>query len=107
MKAARWFVPPWLREHIRKKARREALRRRDGDNCWQCGQPMRFGAPHNVGKAATIEHRVPKAHGGTDDLENLVLCHVGCNRHLGANSAQQKERMRLRKVEAHPGSGLG
>jgi 5-methylcytosine-specific restriction endonuclease McrA len=60
---------------------------------------MRFGPPFNVGKAATIEHKVPRCQNGTDDLDNLVLCHVGCNRHLGANSPEQKERMRLRRAQ--------
>ena len=59
---------------------------------------MSFGPPFNVGKAASIEHKVPQSLNGTDDLDNLVLCHVGCNRHLGANPPEQKERMRLRRA---------
>jgi 5-methylcytosine-specific restriction endonuclease McrA len=56
---------------------------------------MRFGPPHNRGKAATIEHLTPRCDSGTDELDNLVLCHVGCNRHLGTFSREQKERMRI------------
>lgn len=56
---------------------------------------MRFGPPYNRGKAATIEHVMPLASGGTSALSNLRLCHVGCNRHLGAHDPAQKERMRL------------
>ena len=93
---ARRFLPRWLRRHLDKKAAREQLLRRDGNACWRCGNPMRFGEPFNAGKAATIEHRIPKALGGSDELDNLVLCHVGCNRHLGARTPEQKERMRLR-----------
>ncbi|HEU4499642.1 MAG TPA: HNH endonuclease signature motif containing protein, partial [Sphingomicrobium sp.] len=84
------FLPHWLRRHLERKAARDAVRQRDGDNCWQCHRPMRFGPPFNVGKAATIEHRLALAHGGTWDLDNLVLCHLGCNRHLGANPPEQK-----------------
>jgi hypothetical protein len=56
---------------------------------------MRFGRPYNVGKAATLEQWNPKALGGTKALDNLRLCLVGCNRHLSANTPEQKERMRL------------
>ena len=99
MAKQKWKSLPWfVRKHLEKKARREAIRARDGDNCWRCGHPVRFGKPFNSGKAVTIEHKMPKALGGTDDLENLVLCHVGCNRHLGVNSPEQKERMRAKKA---------
>lgn len=57
---------------------------------------MRFGAPFNTRRSATIEHLQPKAEGGTCELDNLVLCHKGCNKHLGTNSPAQKQRMRLR-----------
>ena len=76
-------------------ATRRALTTRDG--CCQfpgCERSRRVDA----------HHIVHWAHGGRTDLDNLVLCHVGCNRHLGANSRQQKERMRLAKAQAAPGS---
>ena len=63
---------------------------------------MRFGGPPNCGKAATIEHRIPKSSGGSDELDNLVLCHVGCNRHLADHLPAQKERMRINR-----GTGRG
>ena len=91
------FLPWWVQRHLRNKQKRNAVRQRDGDNCWRCGHPMRFGPPFNVGKAATIEHWNPKAHGGTWALENLRLCHLGCNRHLGAHPPEQKDRMRLNR----------
>jgi hypothetical protein len=105
-KARKRWLPWWLRKHLDRRERLQAVRRRDGDNCWRCHQPMRFGPPYNVGKAATVEHRQPKALGGTWELGNLRLCHVGCNRHLGANPPEQKERMRLRK-KLDPGSSPG
>lgn len=91
------YVNPWMFKREKKRARLKAIRDRDGDNCWRCHQPMRFGPPHNVGKAATIEHKIPRKMGGTSELSNLVLCHQGCNRHLGAHPPEQKERMRLRR----------
>jgi hypothetical protein len=93
----RWFGNWWWlhREH---KRRRAAIRARDGDNCWRCNRPMRFDGPPNCGKAATIEHLLPLALGGTDDLDNLVLCHPGCNRHLGVHPPAHKERMRINRA---------
>jgi len=91
------YLNPWMFKREKKRARIAALRARDGDKCWRCHHPMRFEEPLNAGKAATIEHLVPRVHGGTGHMDNLVLCHVGCNRHLGTNSREQKERMRLRK----------
>ncbi|QNP45251.1 HNH endonuclease [Sphingomonas sediminicola] len=55
-------------------------------------------APFNTRRSATIEHVLAQANGGTDDLDNLRLCHKGCNRHLGTNPPEQKERMRPRRV---------
>jgi 5-methylcytosine-specific restriction endonuclease McrA len=71
------------------------LRALHGDKCWRCNYPMRFEGPANCGRAATIEHLLPVSKGGTNNLDNLRLCHVGCNRFLGANTPEQKERMRI------------
>jgi 5-methylcytosine-specific restriction endonuclease McrA len=72
------------------------LRQRDGDNCWRCRHPMRFDLPPGHAQAATIEHLDPKSKGGTNELENLRLCHGRCNWMMGDATAEVKERMRLR-----------
>ena len=90
-----WWLPPWMHKARRKRARLQALRARDGDLCWRCNKPMRFEGLPNCGKAATIEHRTARSQGGTWAMDNLVLCHVGCNRHLGDKPRAQKERMRI------------
>ena len=95
-KSLKRFLPWWMQKHLRERAKLAAIRERVGDECWYCGNPMRFGPPYNMGKAATLEHWKPRSLGGTSELGNLRLCHVGCNRHLGANPPEQKERMRLR-----------
>lgn len=68
---------------------------------------MRFTPPFNRGKAATLEHWNPRALGGTSAIENLRLCHVGCNRHLGANTPEQKDRMRLSGARSDTASTAG
>ena len=90
-----WFVPPWMFKKRRNKERVRQVRERDGDHCWRCGHPMVFDGRHpNAGRAATVEHVLPLSKGGAWALDNLRLCHVGCNRYLADNLPDQKERMR-------------
>lgn len=41
--------------------------------CAICGKPVKF-------KEMTVDHRVPLTKGGTNDLGNLQLAHLSCNR---------------------------
>jgi 5-methylcytosine-specific restriction endonuclease McrA len=50
---------------------------RANNKCWYCGLEMN---PHgNQEKSATIEHILPRCHGGTDEWHNLTLTHKKCN----------------------------
>lgn len=73
------------------------LRARDGDNCWLCCKPIDFDAEPNSAKAWTVEHLIPHVRQGSDALENLVLCHPGCNRILGVRSLTEKIKLRERR----------
>lgn len=61
---------------------RDALIERDGNHCTWCCREM-VVAPiepyEDCDAHMTIEHIVPLAHGGTDDLCNLALACFGCN----------------------------
>ena len=92
------YLNPWMFRREKKRQKIQELRERDGENCWRCHQPMNFDAPPNSKRAPTIEHLEAKANGGTNKSENVVLCHPGCNRHLGVNTLDQKRRMRLRPL---------
>ena len=72
----------------------DRLRARDGDNCWLCGKPMDFGAEQNSAKAWSVEHLLAKCHGGSEKVENLVLCHPPCNRRLANRAMVKKVEMR-------------
>lgn len=98
------FLPVWVRRHLSKKAKLARLRAIHGDDCWRCNKPMRFDGEPNCGGAATIEHLTPRSKGGTWALDNLRLCHVGCNRYLGDRTAAQKERMRINLPRAVAGA---
>jgi 5-methylcytosine-specific restriction endonuclease McrA len=62
----------------RAKAR---VRQRAANRCEYC-QLEQSDSPL---AALHIEHIIPKAHGGTDDLENLALACIDCNLHKGPN----------------------
>ena len=79
-------------------AKREQVRARDGDDCWWCFRPMDFAATARKTQAPTIEHLLPLSLGGTGRLDNLVLCHPGCNRQLGNRPRAEKERLRARRL---------
>lgn len=54
-----------------------AIALRDGAVCYLCHQGTDPCDPWEV------EHVKPRAHGGTDDLDNLALAHRTCNRIKG------------------------
>jgi hypothetical protein len=78
----------------------EQIRARHGDGCWLCGGELDFRAPPNSKKAPTKEHLQPLSLGGTSDLDNLALCHPGCNRQLANRPREDKERMRAKRRAA-------
>jgi HNH endonuclease len=50
----------------------EFLMKRDGTDCFLCGTPF-------INQHPTIDHWIPKAAGGGDEVENLRLMHRKCN----------------------------
>ena len=94
---ANWMFMPgqqWFFARKKKMGKVARLRERDGDNCWLCEGKMRFGGLPNIGKAATVEHLQPLSKGGNWEMDNLALCHLGCNRHLKDFDRAHKEKMR-------------
>ncbi|MEP2103570.1 MAG: HNH endonuclease signature motif containing protein [Parasphingorhabdus sp.] len=94
---AKWRYYPgqsWFFQRKAKQSKRKTLRKRDGDDCWYCGNVMRFGGIPNTRKSATIEHLQPLTKGGTWALDNLALCHSSCNGHLKDFDRTHKEMMR-------------
>ena len=59
---------------------------------------MDFEAKPNSKKAPTKEHLQSLSADGTDALDNLVLCHPGCNRQLSDRPRADKEKMRARRI---------
>lgn len=65
----------------------DALRQRDGDDCFLCGLhvPVNARKPHPL--AAEVDHVLPRSRGGTHDPENLALVHKTCNIAKGGRPA--------------------
>ena len=80
----------------------ELLRARDGEDCWLCGGRLQFSAAPNSKKAPTIEHLTPRSLGGGSALDNLALCHPGCNRQLANRPREDKERIRAKRRRSVP-----
>lgn len=51
--------------------------------CVYCGRIM------NPFRDFSIDHKTPKARGGTDDISNLVGCCLGCNRRKHTRTAEE------------------
>lgn len=69
-----------------KGALRDALRERDGDDCWVCGAELRDDT--------TFEHKIALANGGTWEFSNIALAHPECNKALARLPLKAKEAAR-------------
>lgn len=63
----------------RRRALREFLRQRDGDDCWVCGLPLDWEGDRLGPLAGTLDHIHPVRDGGTCTRTNLRLAHRVCN----------------------------
>lgn len=64
-----------------------SLLRRDGNECFYCGNPMPDGEE-------SLEHLLPRAHGGSTHISNLTLAHGACNKEAGHLSVVEKVKLR-------------
>ena len=55
-----------------------------GGVCAVCGRPLEYGK-------VTIEHFIPKYHGGTDDERNLLPLCKNCNKRKGSRLVLAEE----------------
>lgn len=59
---------------------------RDGTFCHYCGESTLLGSSGPLGR--TLDHVIPQAFGGKDELDNLVLACRSCNSKKGKQVAQ-------------------
>ena len=86
----------WNKTAKWKRARIELLQVRDGLHCWLCNRHLLKGGKRK-NRQITIEHLVARSLGGGDELDNLALCHPGCNRHLANRPLDKKRKIREKK----------
>lgn len=94
------YVNPWKFRRDQNALRVAALRNRDGDNCRRCKRPMRFDLPDGHDSMPKIEEIVCVSAGGSEELDNLCLTHVRCNAKHGCDTAEVKERARIKNEAA-------
>jgi 5-methylcytosine-specific restriction endonuclease McrA len=90
------ILNPWRFRREQNEQRLHALRMRDGDNCSRCRRPLRFDLPDGQEMGAKIEQILPRSAGGSDALDNLVLCHNRCNPGMVDNTSEVMDRIRRR-----------
>jgi len=66
--------------------RDRATLKRSGAGCGICGQPIDYSLPHLDPMAFVVDHVIPLAAGGPDELGNKQAAHRTCNRSKGART---------------------
>ena len=78
---------------------------RDGDawvgRCIFCSRKLVVSREGAALSPVSVEHIVPRSHGGTDQIENLALACPGCNQEKGMrHDARRKGDPRLAEIIA-------
>lgn len=82
-----WRAVPKTQRRAKSSPTCQALRKRDGDDCFFCHLPVAV-------EDESAEHLVSITHGGPDHIANMALAHRECNRQAGHLSLMEKIRMR-------------
>lgn len=86
-------VIPWKAHMGRMRFSRRNMMVRDRFECQYCGK--------RVGKAATIDHVIPRSRGGKTDYNNCVTSCRGCN-NKKADKTPQEAKIALRSQPRRP-----
>lgn len=84
------------------RRRRQLVRiiERDGLMCWICRSPVDPESSRQAADGATLDHVVPQAAGGGNELTNLRLAHKRCNQVRGHAFALLRDGHLLLDVKA-------
>ena len=69
---------------VRKTHVKSSILEKTGGVCAVCGRPLEHSK-------VTIEHYIPKYHGGTDDERNLLPLCKNCNKRKGSHVVRAEE----------------
>jgi 5-methylcytosine-specific restriction endonuclease McrA len=74
------FCRPCKQDYAKYKLSARELAQRDGTDCGICGLPVDLDLRRVDGlDCPSVDHVVPRSHGGTHDPANLQLAHLRCN----------------------------
>lgn len=90
------FVNPWKFRRDQAAEKLKALRQRDGDHCARCRRPIRFDLVDGHDQGPKVEQRVTLPEGAVETLDDLCLTHGRCNWKHGCDTAEVKERARIK-----------
>ena len=94
------YVNPWKFRRDQAGQRITELRHRDGDTCRRCKRPLRFDFPDGHDLGPKIVPILCTTAGGSESLDNLCLTHVRCNAKHGCDTAEVRERARIKHEAA-------
>ena len=75
------------RDTTTRRRHRAAIRRTKPD-CGICHEPIDYTLPHLDPGEFVIDHIIPLARGGTDELDNVQAAHRHCNRMKSDKTAE-------------------
>jgi 5-methylcytosine-specific restriction endonuclease McrA len=85
------------RPRPRVKLTKKEIFRRDNYTCQYCGRPS---------NSLTVDHVVPRHHGGKHNWENLVSACPECNRRKGGRTLQEAHMQLLRRPYEPPATNM-
>ena len=80
----------------------KAIKERDGNRCRYCGREVNW-RDRKSEAGATYDHVIPISKGGTDDVDNIVVCCRACNMRKGGRTPEEAG-MTLLPPPIKPGS---
>lgn len=72
------------------------LEQRDGNKCAICKRKINTAlksGPRGNPKGPSLDHVIPRSHGGADDLANIRLTHWSCNQKRGNRGGNEQLRL--------------
>jgi len=94
------YVNPWRFRRQQAELRVKTLRQRDGDNCRRCKRPIRFDLTDGHDQGPKVEAITFDTANPSEAIENLCLTHGRCNSKHGCDTAEVKERARIKHEAA-------
>ncbi len=73
-----------IERNTTRRNRDRARIKRASPACHICGQPIDYSLPYLDPGEFVVDHVIPLAKGGADDISNKAAAHRSCNRSKGA-----------------------